>query len=57
MGGATSTLRQCLEDEYHRLVKEGRDYLVLGELLSIKLPYSAWTLEPAHLATLFVVDR
>lgn len=45
-----------MEDEYHRLVKEGRDYLVLGELLSIKLPYSAWTLEPAHLATLFVVD-
>jgi len=57
MGGATSSLRQCLSDEFHRVVKDKRDYLVLGELLGIKLPYSAWTLEPAHLASLFVADR
>ena len=57
MGGATSSLRQCLSDEFNRVVKGKRDYLVLGELLGIKLPYSAWTLEPAHLASLFVADR
>ena len=57
MGGATSTLRTCLDDDFNRLAKGGRNYLVLGELLGIKLPLSAWTLEPAHLASLFVADR
>ena len=50
-------MRSCLEDEFNRLAKSGRDYLVLGELLGIKLPFSAWTLEPAHLASLFAADR
>ena len=50
-------MRSCLEDEFNRLAKSGRDYLVLGELLGIKLPFSAWTLEPAHLASLFAADK
>ena len=57
MGGANSTLKLSLEDEFHRLVKVGRDYLVLGELLGVRLPPCPCTLEPAHLASLFVADR
>ena len=57
MGGANSTLKRSLEDEFHRLVKAGRDHLVLGELLGIRLPPCPWTLEPAHLASLHVADR
>ena len=57
MGGANSTLKRSLEDEFHRLVKAGREYLVLGELLAVRLPPCPWTLEPAHLASLFVADR
>ena len=57
MGAANSNLRRCLEDEFHRLAKNGRDYLVLDEVLSLRLPPSFWTLNTAHLGVIFVLDR
>ncbi len=57
MGAANSNLTRCLEDEYHRLVKQGRDYLVLDEVLALRLPPSSWAVDPSHLGVLFALDR
>lgn len=57
MGAANSNLTRCLEDEHHRLVKQGRDYLVIDEVLALRLPASSWSVDTAHLGVLFALDR
>ena len=57
MGAANSNLTRCIEDEFQRLVKQGRNYLVLEEVLALRLPPSSWAVDPSHLSVLFTVDR
>ncbi len=57
MGAANSNLTRCIEDEFQRLVKQGRNYLVLEEVLALRLPPSSWAVDPSHLGVLFTVDR
>jgi hypothetical protein len=57
MGASNSNLSRCLEDEFNRLAKEGRKYLVLDEVLAIRLTPSSWTVDAVHLGVLFVIDR
>ncbi|CAL8472062.1 g11604 [Coccomyxa elongata] len=56
MGAANSNLTRCIEDEFQRLVKQGRNYLVLEEVLALRLPPSSWAVDPSHLGVLFTVD-
>ena len=56
MGAANSNLTRCLEDEYQRLRKQGRDHLVVDELLIFRLPASSWSLDTSHLGVLFMLD-
>ena len=58
MGAANSNLKRCIEDEYRRLVKQGRDYLIIDEILAFKQPDTPWTpLDLAHLGVIFMLDR
>ena len=57
MGAANSNLTRCLEDEYQRLRKQGRDHLVVDEVLVLRLPASSWSLDTSHLGVLFMLDR
>jgi hypothetical protein len=57
MGAANSNLTRCIEDEHHRLVKHDRDYLVIDEILSLRLPPSSWSVDTSHLGVIFMLDR
>ena len=57
MGAQNSNMRRCIEFEFIRLKSRGRDYLVLSEILQLRLPATSWTLDPCHLAVLWVLDR
>ena len=57
MGAANSNLNRCIEDEYKRLVKQSRDYLVVDEILAFKQPASSWSVDTAHLGVIFMLDR
>lgn len=57
MGASNSNLARCLEDEFNRLAKVGRNYLVLDEVLALRLPPSSWNVDTSHLGVLFVIDR
>lgn len=57
MGAQTSSLRKSVEGEFERLRGESRDHLVVSELLQLRLPFSSWSVDPAHLGVLFVLDR
>ena len=53
MGAANSNLTRCLD----RLRKQGRDHLVVDEVLVLRLPASSWSLDTSHLGVLFMLDR
>ena len=57
MGAQNSSLHRSLEEEFERLAYQGRPYLCLDQVLQLKLPPSAWTLDPSHLGVLYLLDR
>ena len=57
MGAQNSNMRRCIEDEFARLASRGRSWLVLAELLQLRLPPSSWSVDPCHLGFLWVLDR
>lgn len=57
MGAQNSSLRRSIEEEFTRLACHDRKYLLLDQLLQLRLPPSAWMLDPSHLGVLFLLDR
>eukprot|EP00192_Tetraselmis_astigmatica_P018845 CAMPEP_0117657044 /NCGR_PEP_ID=MMETSP0804-20121206/5123_1 /TAXON_ID=1074897 /ORGANISM="Tetraselmis astigmatica, Strain CCMP880" /LENGTH=252 /DNA_ID=CAMNT_0005463477 /DNA_START=98 /DNA_END=857 /DNA_ORIENTATION=+ len=57
MGAQNSSFRRCITDEYQRLKKDGRDCLVLEELVQLKLPRSQWSINVKNLGVMFVLDK
>jgi len=57
MGAAQSnSLRRCLDEEFERLRSGGKDYLVLHELLQLRIPFDLFV-DLSHLGVLFYIDK
>ncbi|KAK9828381.1 hypothetical protein WJX81_001823 [Elliptochloris bilobata] len=51
-----NNLHRFLGEEFQRVAKRGCDYLVLDELLALRLPRSTWPVAFSHLGVLYALD-
>ncbi len=56
-GVDNSNLQRCLRDEFERVASGGRKYLVVDEVLALRLPCSSWPVAFSHLGILHALDR
>mmetsp|Transcript_14550 Transcript_14550/g.17627 ORF Transcript_14550/g.17627 Transcript_14550/m.17627 type:complete len:218 (+) Transcript_14550:206-859(+) len=56
MGAHNSNLKRCITEEYDRVRDPSREYLILRELLTFRVP-NLIQLDLSHTGVLFVLDR